>query len=317
MGEREQELVSTTVESLKYDTVFDPDSVYAKASGENFRVASYLLPSRVRGDLLAIYGFARLTDDIGDTASGDRTLLLAWLDDQLSLAVEGKATHPVLRRVGETIRARGLSTEPFRDLIEANRRDQLVRRYETFGELVDYCRLSANPVGRMVLGVLGMATPQRIALSDDVCTGLQIVEHLQDVAEDLRRDRIYLPLEDLRAEGSSERSLEAPSADGPLRRTVALEASRARRLLFAGAPLAKSLTWRPRIAVAAFAAGGMAALDAIEAAEYDVLGTVCRPRRSRTLARLALLVLAPLGAHGDSGPAPEHGAVETRSRGER
>ncbi|MGH2926901.1 MAG: squalene synthase HpnC [Solirubrobacteraceae bacterium] len=284
-------MVYTTTDSTKYSAVLDADSVLAKAPGENFRVASRLLPSAVRADLLAIYGFARLTDDIGDTSSGDRTETLTWLEREVTLATEGRATHPILQRVGETIAAHALPIEPFRDLIEANRQDQRVHRYETFSDLEAYCRLSANPVGRLVLGVLGAATPRRVALSDDVCTGLQVVEHLQDISEDLGRDRVYLPLDDLRREGGTEDSLAADRADASLRRTVATLASRARRLLFSGAPLAASLPWRPRIAVAGFAAGGMAALDAIESADYDVLGTRCRPRPARTAARLALLVL--------------------------
>ncbi len=271
-------------------------SVYRQATDENFPVASRLLPAAVRADLMAIYGFARLTDDIGDEVGGNRIAHLAWLEDELERAPRGEATHPVMRRAGATIAARQLPLRPFFDLIEANRQDQIVRRYETFDDLVGYCRLSANPVGRLVLEIFGASSAERVALSDEVCTGLQVVEHLQDVAEDLLQDRIYLPLADLRAEGCDEADLEASSAGPALRRVVALEAARARRLLFSGAPLAASLPLRPRVAVAAFAAGGMAALDAIDATGFDVLAHRCRPRAGRLAARLALVLLAGQGA---------------------
>lgn len=275
-----------------------PSAIYAQARDENFPVASWLLPRAVRADLMAVYGFARLTDDIGDEAPGDRLALLDWLEDELDRAGRGTATHPVLRRLATTIAAHGLSLDPFRDLIEANRQDQRVRRYETFDDLVGYCRLSANPVGRVVLAVLGRSTPERVALSDNVCTGLQVVEHLQDVGEDAGQDRIYLPLADLRAEGCEAPALRAPSASPALRRVIAIEAARARRLLRDGAPLAASLPWRERVAVAAFAAGGLAALDAVERAHFDVLAQRCRPRPATVVARLALLLSAPTSDRG-------------------
>lgn len=281
--------------SPKYAGVPDAGSVYTQAENENFPVASWILPAAIRGDLMALYGFARLTDDIGDEAHGDRLAHLEWLEHELQGAARGEATHPVMRRVGATIRSRTLPLGPFEDLIEANRVDQTVRRYETFDDLVGYCRLSANPVGRLVLEIFGAATPERVALSDDVCTGLQVVEHLQDVAEDFAQDRIYLPQADLHAEGCDEAALTAMHAGPALRRVVALEAARARHLLYSGVPLAASLPLRARLAVASFAAGGTAALDAIEAADFDVLGRSCRPRPARFVARLALVLASPLG----------------------
>ncbi|MGH8982060.1 MAG: squalene synthase HpnC, partial [Acidimicrobiales bacterium] len=252
--------------STPHTAIFDPDALYSQASRENFPVASRLLPAAVRTDLMAIYGFARLTDDIGDELAGDRSQALEWLADELERAPSGGATHPVMRRVGETITSRHLSLGHFRNLIEANRMDQVVRRYETFDDLLAYCALSANPVGRLVLEVLDQSTDERCALSDDVCSGLQVAEHLQDVGEDVAQDRIYLPLADLRAEGvevadpaALTAALAAAHAGPELRRVVALEAARARRLLFSGVPLAASLPWRTRLAVGAFAAGGMAA----------------------------------------------------------
>jgi squalene synthase HpnC len=264
--------------------------VLAKASGENFSVASRLLPSTVRPHLLAVYGFARLADDIGDEAGGDRLALLDWLERELDLAEAGRAEHPLLRRLGTTIRSCSLPLEPFRKLIDANRQDQVIDHYATFEDLVAYCRLSANPVGELVLRIFGAATPDRLRWSDDVCTGLQLVEHLQDVGEDARSGRVYVPTEDLARFGCSERSLLAPSAGPLLRAVVLFETDRAEALLASGVPLAASLRGRTRLGVAAFAAGGLAVLDAIRAADGDTLGTDCHPRRHRVFWRwLAVL----------------------------
>src|SRR5690606_5849436 len=145
-----------------------------------------------------IYGFARLVDDIGDEAPGDRTALLDWLEGQLRLLFEGKPTeHPLLDDLGATIRALDIPPDPFERLIAANRRDQEVTSYATIEDLYAYCELSANPVGHLVLYVFGAATPDRIALSDKVCTALQLVEHWQDVREDLRQGRVYIPESDM------------------------------------------------------------------------------------------------------------------------
>jgi squalene synthase HpnC len=251
----------------------------AKASSENFPVASRLLPASVRADLLALYGFARLVDDAGDEASGDRLGLLDELESDLERAFEAGETpsHPLIAALRPAIGRHRLPIEPFRALIEANRQDQAVHRYETFDQLMGYCELSANPVGALVLRVLGAGSPARFALSDRVCTGLQLVEHWQDVGEDYRRGRIYLPAEDLARFGVSEVELGAPSASASFKRLLSYEVSRARQLLDEGAPLVRTLRGRYAFAVAAFVAGGRAALSAIERADYDVLGSSPRP----------------------------------------
>lgn len=268
------------------------DAVLGQAGAENFPVASRFLPRAVRADLLAVYGFARLADDIGDEAEGDRFVLLDWLADELDLAGKGQATHPLLVRLTSTIRRFELSLEPFHRLIEANRQDQSVRRYETFDDLIGYCMLSAAPVGELVLRIFEVSTPARIALSDDVCNGLQIVEHIQDVAEDMARDRIYLPQGDLRALGCTEAELHAPRTTPRLRTALRFEAGRARRLLGSAIPLARQLPLQPRLAVCGFAAGGLAALDAIERAGYEVLAQACRPQPRRLGVRFLGLVAA-------------------------
>jgi squalene synthase HpnC len=193
------------------------------------------------------------------------------------------------------IRGLDLSLEPFRDLLEANRMDQRVTRYRSFGDLVDYCMLSAAPVGRLVLAVFGASMPERITLSDEVCIGLQVVEHLQDVGEDARRGRIYLPAEDMERFGCTEAELLATDSSPALRRLVAMEVSRARSLLASAVPLAASLRFRPRAAVVGFGAGGTAALDSIEQAGYDVLKQHCSPHKL-AFARRAFSDLVAAGA---------------------
>jgi squalene synthase HpnC len=255
-------------------------------------VASVLLPRRVRSHLLALYGFARLADDIGDEVEGDRLAQLDWLESELERANEGTATHPILVGLMPTLSDLDLPLDPFRALIEANRVDQRVTRYETIEELADYCRLSATPVGRLVLLVFGVSTPARIALSDEVCIGLQLTEHLQDVGEDAARGRIYLPARDRDAFGVTEGELLAPHASPSLQRLVAVHVNRARRRLASGRTLVRGLPWQPRAAVAGFVGGGEAALDAIRRAGYDVLGTRCRPRPLGVGARLMATLFA-------------------------
>ncbi|MFJ3639235.1 squalene synthase HpnC [Streptomyces sp. NPDC090108] len=271
-----------------------------KAASENFPVAPFFLPRDWRDDLMAVYGFARLVDDIGDgdLAPGgadarvlgvtdadaeDRLVLLDAFEADLRRVFDGTPAHPLLRRLQPTVRRRALTPEPFLGLIAANRQDQLVTRYETYDDLVSYCELSANPVGRLVLAVTGTATPERIRLSDAICTALQIVEHLQDVAEDLGRDRIYLPIEDMKRFHVQETDLAAKNAGASLRALVAFEAQRARDLLNEGSPLVGSVHGRLRLLLAGFVAGGRAAVRAIAAAEFDVLPGPPKPGKIQLL----------------------------------
>jgi len=245
----------------------------------------------VRGHLLALYGFARLADHLGDELPGDRLAALDALEADLERAFADEAVHPLLRRLAPTLRACALPRAPFLRLIQANRRDQRVRRYASFAELLGYCACSANPVGELVLGVFGAATPERVALSDRICSALQIAEHCQDVAEDYARGRVYLPAEDLAACGCDEALLGAPAAGPELRAVLRLETRRARRLLREGEPLIGRLRGPARLAVLGFAAGGHAALDGIERAGFDVLAARPRVRRRDLLRRFAELAL--------------------------
>jgi squalene synthase HpnC len=265
----------------------EPQHVMAQARRENFPVASLLLGRRARAHLLAVYGFARLVDDAGDEAAGDRLALLDELEADLERVWGGTPHNPLIAALQPTVVACALEIEPFRRLIRANRRDQTVHRYQTYEELLDYCALSANPVGELVLRIFGYATPERLALSDKVCSALQLVEHLQDVGEDYARGRIYLPLEDLRRFGVAEADLGGSSAGAPVRALIEFEVKRARALLDEGAPLARTLPGRCGLAVAAFVAGGRSALSAIERAGHDVLSSSVRAGRARRAVELA------------------------------
>jgi phytoene/squalene synthetase len=209
------------------------DAVMIQARDENFPVALWLLGRRTRRHLLAIYGFARLVDDTGDEVAGDRIALLDQIERELD-----RPQHPVMRELARTANECRLPREPMLRLIEANRRDQRITRYETLAELLDYCQLSAAPIGELVLRVFGAATAERIALSDKICAALQVIEHLQDVEEDRARGRVYIG------------AFDAPA--------------HARALLDEGAPLIRALRGRARLAVAGFLAGGRVALDGVE-----------------------------------------------------
>ncbi|WP_236652504.1 squalene synthase HpnC [Streptacidiphilus neutrinimicus] len=303
-------------------------AVLDKAARENFPVAPFFLPPAMREGLMAVYGFARLVDDAGDgdlpdprgtaevlgvepveaepggEAAADkeetafRLALLDALDADVDAAFEAVLgtpgargpRHPLIAALVPVIERHGLTVEPFRGLIEANRMDQRVSRYETFDDLMAYCELSANPVGRLVLQLAGLATPERLRWSDAVCTALQVVEHLQDVAEDRARDRVYLPAQDMKRFGVSEKDLDADRAGTPLRGLVLYESERARALLDEGSPLLDSVSGRLRVLLAGFSAGGYAALGAVAAAGYDVLAGAPKAGKGR-LAREAAVTL--------------------------
>jgi squalene synthase HpnC len=302
----------------------------AQASGENFPVALRLLPGRYRRRLAAVYGFARAVDDMGDEAPpGERARLLDALEADLGRLYQFQdpalrespaqdspaqdspaqdspaqdspargavqdAVPPqigVVRALATVVGECAVPQQAFADLIRANRQDQVVSRYPAFSDLVGYCQLSANPVGRIVLHVFGVATPERIILSDRVCTALQLAEHWQDVAEDYQAGRIYLPAEDMERFGCAESDLAAPSAGPQLRALMTFEVERAGQLLDEGAPLVGNLHGSARVAVAGYVAGGRAALAAIAGAGHDVLRATHKPRRGR-LAREMLRAYA-------------------------
>jgi squalene synthase HpnC len=259
------------------------ERIDARAAGENFPVVSFLAPRWARPHLRAIYGFARLVDNLGDEAAGDRNALL----DELERELDGPPRTELMRRLHETIEARGLPRKPFARLIEANRIDQAKKRYETWDEVKEYCTYSADPVGRLVLGVYGRADePELVAMSDSICTGLQLVNFLQDPPRDLALGRVYLPQESLRRFGVADLDLAGPLSEAVVD-LLRFEGRRARGLLETGLPLAKRLGGRAGMSVALYARGGLAALDALERAGWDVFSH--RPAPTRwTFLRLSL-----------------------------
>lgn len=256
------------------------EAIDARASGENFPVASLLAPPEARPHLRAIYGFARLVDTLGDEVlPAGRGALLDALEHELDACYGGSPRSRVMRRLQGTVTACSLPREPFARLIEANRIDQRRDRYETWADVREYCSYSAEPVGRLVLGVYGRAgEPALVAASDDVCTGLQLVNFLQDPPRDLALGRVYLPLEDLRRFGVLEAELAGPGSDR-LATLCRFEARRAAVLLRRGLPLADALGGRVGRSVALFARGGLAALGSLERAGWNVFAG--RPAPSR------------------------------------
>ncbi len=256
----------------------DAASVARRARTENFPVASVLFPRRLRPHLRAIYGFARLVDILGDEVEGDRLAALDELESEVGRCYVGTPRWPVLQALQPTIREFDLPREPFLRLIEANRMDQRISEYESWEDLRFYCKHSADPVGRLVLGVLRLANEtELVAASDDVCTGLQLVNFLQDVPRDLELGRIYMPAEDRRLFDVT--VLDRPTAQ--LRALLEFEASRARVLLSSGQLLQERIGGRVGRAVGLFARGGLAALEALEAAQWDIFTQRPRPSRMR------------------------------------
>ena len=254
----------------------------ARERAENFPVALRALPARYRAPLHAAYALARRIDDIGDDPSRTPLQRLDALD-----ALEAEL------RVSWPSRVPALPLDPFLDLIAANRYDQTLTRIASYDELLGYCRLSANPIGRVVLAVFGATGPEAAALSDDVCTALQILEHCQDVGEDLRdRDRVYLPADDLDRYGVRAEQLRAHATSPELRLLLAFEVDRAAALLRSGGPLVRRLRGWARVAVAGYVAGGRATVDALRRCDFDVLAADAdvSPRRRDVAAHAARLL---------------------------
>lgn len=256
---------------------------------ENFPVASILLPRRLVPAVEAIYAFARSADDIadeGDAAPAERLALLASYEAALD-AIERcePTTNPMFARLAAALARHALPLQPLRDLLSAFRQDVVTTRYADYSSLLDYCRRSANPVGRLMLGLYGAAGEASLRESDAICTALQLINFWQDVGIDIGKGRIYLPQEDLRRFGVSEEQIAAARTNPAWRALMRFEVDRARALMLEGAPLATRLPgrfgWELRLVVQ----GGLRILEAIEKADYDVF------RRRPRLKRLDWMVL--------------------------
>jgi len=254
----------------------------ARSHYENFPVGSVLVKKDLRKHFYSIYAFARIADDFADEAyseSYDAADRLAWLDEwgrKLEAAYEGRATHPVFLALSHTAGQFSLPNTLFDDLLSAFRQDVTVRRYNSYGDLLDYCRRSANPVGRLVLLLFGYRDPEMHSRSDDICTGLQLANHWQDVKIDLDKDRVYLPLEDMLRFGISAETLERDCKSDRFRGLMAMEVDRARALFERGKPLCVGARGRLGLELRAIWLGGARILSRIEKARYDVFNH--RPR---------------------------------------
>ena len=262
---------------------------FAESHYENFHVASWFLPRALRPHFHAIYAYCRIADDLGDEV-GNTAQALALLDlwgRELDACYEGRARHPVFVALGETIRACAIPKQPFADLLTAFRQDQTVTRYATMADVLNYCRYSANPVGRLVLHACGQADEERFRLSDATCTALQLANFWQDVRRDYAKGRIYLPLADLRRFGVAERTIADGVATLEFRALLRHEVEYARSLFEQGLPLIDRVDRELALDLDLFSRGGLEILRAIEKRDYDVLGG--RPTLSRgTTLALAL-----------------------------
>jgi squalene synthase HpnC len=264
---------------------------------ENFHVASFLLPKRLHQDFYNVYSYCRWADDLGDEI-GDRAeslRLLGWWREQLEAMYAGEASHPVFVALRRTVARCSIPPEPFADLIRAFEQDQTVARYTTWQDLYGYCRYSANPVGRLVLYLCGYSDAERQRLSDATCTALQLANFWQDVAVDLEKDRVYIPLEVLERHGYGLEDLYARRMTPAFRDVMREIVARARELFAEGLPLSSMVDRRLALDIDLFSRGGLRVLDKIAEQDYDVLSR--RPAISKaervwlllgSLARVAL-----------------------------
>jgi squalene synthase HpnC len=241
---------------------------------ENFPVASILVPRRLRPAVVAIYRFARAADDLadeGDAPASERVAALDAFDAALDRIAKGEAVDgPPFPALASALREHALPIAPFHALVSAFRQDVTVTRYADYDSVLDYCRRSANPVGHLLLRLYRAETPANLEASDAICTGLQLTNFWQDIAIDWRKDRVYLPQDDLRRFGVRESQIADARADDAWRALLTFEVARARGLLHAGRPLARALPWRLGLELSAIVSGGLRILDRIEAVGGDV-----------------------------------------------
>ena len=262
---------------------------FARRHYENFNIAAFFFPRRLKQDLYNIYAFLRLADDTADECEDDLEadrVLQEWVHE-LETAQIDASKHPVFNALRDTIERRTLSLEPFKKLIKAFRLDLNRKRWETWDDLRYYTRHSADPVGQIVLDLFGYRDSDFFALSDKICTALQLTNHWQDIREDWERGRVYIPQEDLRRYGVSETEIEQRSTANRFRELMTFEVKRARSLFIEGFPLLEKVNAGLRFQLSLYWYGGMAALSAIERINYDVLN---RSARLRTRDRMIVAI---------------------------
>ncbi|MGA2416334.1 MAG: squalene synthase HpnC [Candidatus Sulfotelmatobacter sp.] len=266
----------------------------ARSHYENFSVATWFLPKKLRRDFLNVYAYCRISDDLGDEV-GDASASLALLDEwqsELDACYEGHPRHPVFVALAQTVRKFDIPKHEFSDLLIAFRQDQTVTRFETFDDVLAYCRYSANPVGHLVLYLCGYRDAERQQLSDYTCTALQLANFGQDVSVDYAKGRIYLPLEDLRSYAVSEEDLAQNRNTPGFCKMMKFEAERARQWFERGLPLVQKVDQELAVDIELFSRGGQEILNAIERQNFAVLGrrpVISRPRKLALVARGALV----------------------------
>jgi squalene synthase HpnC len=266
----------------------------ARSHYENFSVASWFLPAGLRQHFFNVYAYCRISDDLGDEV-GDKAASLQLLDEwetELNACFDGHPRHPVFVALAETVRKFEIPKHEFADLLTAFRQDQSVTRFETFGDLLEYCRYSANPVGHLVLYLCGYRDSERQLLSDYTCTALQLANFWQDVSADFAKGRIYLPLEDLLRFGVSEAVVQKGENTRALCEMMKFEVERAREWFTQGLPLVAKVDRKLALDIELFSRGGQEILNAIEREHYAVLGN--RPAISKAR-KLALVARAAMG----------------------
>lgn len=261
---------------------------WSKSHYENFTVVSWLLPRRLRRPVRLLYAYCRYVDDLGDEAPGDRLTLLAEFQNDLERCYSDQPRHPLLRAFQPVIQEFDLPYEPLAALIEANRMDQTIHRYPTYQDLLWYCAHSANPVGRLFLALLGENDPEKVDLSDATCTALQLVNILQDISEDYRRGRIYLPAREMEQFGVSEAMIAAEQDTPELQALITFQCQRVHTLFMKGLPLATQLEGMAKVDVRLFTYGGLAVLDGFRRNGYKVFSgkpTVGKAKKALLLLR--------------------------------
>jgi squalene synthase HpnC len=268
----------------------------ARSHYENFSVASWFLPKRLRQHFFNVYAYCRISDDLGDE-TGDRAASLLLLEEweaELNACYDGSPRHPVFVALAGTVREFDIPKQTFADLLTAFRQDQTVTRYETFDDLLGYCHYSANPVGQLVLYLCGYRDPERQQLSDFTCTALQLANFWQDVSADYDKGRIYLPLEDMQRFRVSEADIAGKRNTLAFRELMDFEVARAREWFDRGLPLIGKVDRELAIDLDLFSRGGLEILHAIERQDYAVLGNRPAISKSRKLALVARAALSKL-----------------------
>ena len=268
----------------------------ARSHYENFSVATWFLPKRLRQHFFNVYAYCRISDDLGDE-TGNPAASLRLLDEwetELNACYEGSPRHPVFVALAGTVREFDIPKQTFADLLTAFRQDQTITRFHTFEDLLGYCHYSANPVGHLVLYLCGYRDPERQQLSDFTCTALQLANFWQDVSADYEKGRIYLPVEDIRRHGVSEDDIAQKRNTQQFRELMRFEVQRAREWFDRGLPLVNNVSRDLAVDIELFSRGGQEILRAIERQDYAVLGNRPAISKSRKLALVARAALHKL-----------------------